>query len=252
MLRPYLSRNQSSWDAYSKEYQTRHQTQLPTDDPTWGVWGIPESQLDILGLADIKDKDVLEFGCGGAQWSIALARRGARMTGIDLSSSQIEFARQLIAQSGASVKLIHGNAEEVPLPDGSFDIVFCDHGAMTFADPYRTVPEAARLLRPGGLFAWNSATPLLYTCCNEKEDLTEQLHRDYFTLHAIPEPEGGVSFQIPYGAWVKLFRQSGFQIEDLIELQPPADAKTTYEGYAPLSWARRWPAEQIWRLRKTA
>jgi ubiquinone/menaquinone biosynthesis C-methylase UbiE len=250
MLRPYLHRNQQSWDKISKEYQERHVSQLPTDDPTWGVWGISESQLNVLELDGIKGKDVLEFGCGGAQWSIALSRRGARVTGIDLSAAQLEFARQLVDRSGADVRLIHCNAEEVPLPDASFDIVFCDHGAMTFADPYRTVPEAARLLRRGGLFAWNAATPLLYTCCDEKDDLTEQLHKDYFALHELPEPEGGVSFQLPYSAWVRLFRQNSFSIEDLIELQPPPDAQTTYVGYAPLPWARRWPAEQIWRLRK--
>ena len=39
---------------------------------------------------------------------------------------------------------------EVPLPDETFDVVFCDHGALTFADPYKVVPECARLLRPMG------------------------------------------------------------------------------------------------------
>lgn len=248
MLRSYIRKNQESWDSHSKLYQELHETQLPTGERTWGVWGIPESELNVLG--DVRDKDILEFGCGGAQWSIALAKKGARMTGIDLSSAQIEFAKKLVARSQVHVNLLHGNAEEVPLPDASFDIVFCDHGAMTFADPYRTVPEAARLLRRGGLFAWNSATPLLYVCCDAQDAVTSTLHKDYFALHEIPEPEGGVSFQLPHGAWVKLFRENGLIIEDLLELKAPADAKTTYEGYAPVDWARRYPAEQIWKLRK--
>ena len=46
--------------------------------------------------------------------------------------------------------LVQASAEAVPVADASFDIVFCDHGAMNFADPYKTVREVARLLRPGG------------------------------------------------------------------------------------------------------
>ena len=110
--------------------------------------------------ATSRGKDVLEFGCGAAQWSIALAKRGARPVGLDLSDRQLEHARRLMAEAGVDFPLVHASAESVPLPDASFDIVFCDHGAMTFADPYRTVPEAARLLRPGGLFAFNHGSTI--------------------------------------------------------------------------------------------
>jgi SAM-dependent methyltransferase len=247
MSRSYLQKNEAGWDAHSPEYQKLHQSQLPIEEPTWGVWGIPEAELKVLG--DVSGNDVLEFGCGGAQWSIALARRGARVTGIDLSRAQLAFAQELVARNNVTVRLLHANAEAVPLPDASFDIIFCDHGGMTFADPYRTIPEAARLLRPGGLLAWNSATPLLYVCCNEKNELTESLCQDYFALHQIEESEG-VSFQLPYGKWIRLFRQNQLTVEDLLELQPPEGTTTTYTSFAPLSWARRWPAEQIWKLRK--
>src|SRR5262245_6808851 len=113
MSKDYLRRNQESWDAHSKDYQSTHQSQLPIDDPTWGVWGIAEAQLQIFGatLDEVRGKDVLEFGCGGAQWSVALARRGARVTGVDLSAQQLEFAAKLVAQSGAEVRLLHANAE---------------------------------------------------------------------------------------------------------------------------------------------
>jgi len=118
------------------------------------VWSIPESQLNVLG--DVRDKDVLELGCGAAQWSIALAGLGARCVGLDNSARQLEHARRGMAAAGVDFPLVHASAETAPLPDASFDVVFCDHGAMTFADPERTVPEAARLLRPGGLFAFNA------------------------------------------------------------------------------------------------
>ena len=113
------------------------------------MWQLPDSELGILG--DVAGKDVLELGCGAAQWSILLAGRGARVVGLDNSARQLEHARENMAAAGVDFPLVHAAAEEVPLPDASFDVVFCDHGGMTFGDPYRTVPEAARLLRPGGL-----------------------------------------------------------------------------------------------------
>ena len=57
-------------------------------------------------------------------------------------------------------------------------------------------------------------------------------------------------FQLPFGEWIRLFRESGFAIEALHELRAPEDASTTYEGFVPLEWARRWPAENIWQLRR--
>ena len=72
----------------------------------------------------------------------------------------------------------------VPLPDASFDIVFCDHGAMTFADPYRTVPEAARLLRSGGLFAFSHHTPIESIAWPlDSDTVGDRLVVDYFGMH---------------------------------------------------------------------
>jgi SAM-dependent methyltransferase len=244
----YIDRNRDHWNRDSATYQATHGSQLGVVEPTWGVWAIPERELGILG--DVADKDVLELGCGGAQWSIALARRGARVTGLDLSAAQLAHARALIARERVDVRLIEANAEATGLPDRSFDVVFCDHGAMAFADPRRTVPEVARLLRPGGLFAFNGATPLLYACLDVAADVVdERLRLDYFGLHAI-DAGGTVTFQLPYGEWIRLFRAHRLAIEDLVEIRPPADAATTYVGYVPLQWARRWPAEHVWKLRK--
>ena len=54
----------------------------------------------------------------------------------------------------------------------------------------------------------------------------------------------------PYGDWIRLFRANGLMVEDLIELRPPEDADTTYVDYAPLEWARAFPGEHIWKVRK--
>jgi hypothetical protein len=80
-------RNRAAWDAASDEYQERHREFIGRAEPRWGMWQLPESELGILG--DVEGKDVLEYGCGAAQWSILLARAGARPVGLDNSGRQL-------------------------------------------------------------------------------------------------------------------------------------------------------------------
>src|SRR4029450_11521286 len=131
-LTDHESRNRAMWDAYSDEYQAKHGAQLAeSGGRAWGTSQIREAELRIL--RDAPGKDILELGCGAAQWSIALAQAGARPVGLDLSERQLEHARRLMAEAGVDFPLVHGSAEAVPLPDATFDIVFWDHGASAFA-----------------------------------------------------------------------------------------------------------------------
>ena len=86
----------------------------------WGLFRIPEDELQVLG--EVAGKDILEFGCGAARWSIALAQAGARPVGLDLSPRQLQHARRLLQEAGVDFPLIEASAEDVPLPDGSFDL----------------------------------------------------------------------------------------------------------------------------------
>jgi SAM-dependent methyltransferase len=239
-------RNRDFWDRKSDEYQARHKDFIGQADPRWGVWQIPESELKVLD--EVAGLDVLELGCGAAQWSILLARQGARVVGLDNSERQLDHARRNMAEAGVGFQLVHASGEDVPLPDASFDVVFCDHGAFSFADPYRLVPEAARLLRPGGLLAFSMLSPLATICQDENEIMVTRLVDDYFGLHKLDGEV--VEYQLPYGEWIRLLRTNGFDVEDLIEPQPPEDAESTYWEPAELEWARRWPSESIWKARK--
>jgi SAM-dependent methyltransferase len=217
-------RNRAAWNADADDYQARHGQQLAGGGKAWGTWNLPESELHVLG--EIAGRDILELGCGAAQGSIQLARAGARPIGLDLSEGQLSHARRLLAQAGVHVPLVQASAEAVPMAAASFDIVFCDHGAMNFADPYRTVPEVARLLRPSGLFAFCHLSPISDVCWPE------------------------AVFQLPYGEWIGLFRANGLEILDLIEPCPAPHAVSSYRDDEDRAWARRWPAECIWRLRR--
>ncbi len=243
------ARNRLFWDRVADEYQAKHRAFIGRPEPRWGVWQIPEAELHVLG--DVAGKDVLELGCGAAQWSILLARAGARPVGLDNSVRQLEHARAAMTAAGVDFPLVHASADDVPLPDTSFDIVFCDYGAMHFADPHRTVPECARLLRPGGLLAFSNTGPLLDLCWpGEMDEPGTVLAQDYFGLHHIEDPDGSVYFNLPYGEWIRLFRRHGFLIEDLIETRPPEGAASTYRSEAANAWSRRWPAEIIWKVRR--
>jgi ubiquinone/menaquinone biosynthesis C-methylase UbiE len=248
-LSEHARKNRALWEVSSDSYEQHHAADLSGEKAlSWGLWRIPEAELHILG--EVAGKDILELGCGAARWSIALAQRGARPVGLDLSSRQLQHARRLMQEAGVDFPLIEASAEDVPLPDAGFDIVFCDWGAMTFCDPYRTVPEVARLLRPGGLFAFATGTPIQFLCEDVQTDqLTDHLVNDYFGMHRL-EWENEVDFQLPYGEWIRLFRRTGFVVEDLIETQPPKDATSTYRNVTQTAWARRWPMENIWKLRK--
>lgn len=240
-------RNRAFWDERSDDYQQRHREFIGRGEPRWGVWQIPEAELGVLG--DVAGLDVLELGCGAAQWSILLAKRGARPVGLDNSARQLEQARRLMADAGVEFPLVHSSAEDVPLPDASFDVVFCDHGAFTFADPYRLVPEVARLLRPGGLLAFSKTSPFAAVCEGDDERVHRTLVRDYFGVHELDDGEV-VTYELPYGEWIRLFRANGFVVEDLIEPRPAPDAVSTYWDQEERDWARRWPSESIWKVRK--
>jgi len=248
-LTEHALKNRAHWDRTSDEYQAQHGSQLARSPLAWGVWSIPEAELRALG--DVAGKDVLEFGCGAAEWSIALARRGARCTGLDNSARQLAHAQRLRSAAGVDVALVHASAEAVPLPNASFDIVFCDHGAMSFADPDRTVPEAARLLRPGGRFAFSAHTPLHFICWNDATDrVGETLQSNYFETTS-SDDGSSVVFTRSYGDWIRLFRRNGFAVRDLLEIRAPEGADSSYRDYVDYEWARRWPAEQIWVLDRT-
>jgi SAM-dependent methyltransferase len=251
----HVAANRAAWDAYAEEYQRLNEpqisAQMASGDIAWGVWGIPESELQVLG--DVAGLDVLELGCGAAQWTIALVRRGARPVGLDLSGQQLRHARENRDAAGLRFPLVQASGERVPLADASFDVVFADYGAFHFADPYRTIPESSRLLRLGGLLAFTAIAPLLDLVGeDEHEHATDRLQRDYFGLHRIEEPSGMISFNLPYGEWFRLLRTSGFEVLDLIETRPPAEGTSTYRDATDRAWSRRWPAEILWRARKRA
>jgi len=246
--------NRDFWDSMADEWVAAGQRLWKQQMPTWGIWGAPDGEVELLP-ADMSGMRAIELGCGTGYVSAWMARRGATVVGIDNSERQLTTARRLMEEHGLRIDLIHGNAEEVPYPDASFDFAVSEYGAAIWCDPFVWIPEAHRLLRPGGELRFLGTHPLAIACSPESgANVDDQLHRSYFDMHmqdwrAVEVDPGGMEFNLPISGWFKLFHGTGFEVVDFREVRPPAVAAD--DRFAiPHAWAREWPSEQVWHLRK--
>ena len=250
-LPEHVVRNRALWDDWAQKYVASGERRWARGEPVWGEWSVLESDVRMLP-DDLAGKDAIELGCGTAYISAWMARRGARVVGIDNSEAQLATARRLQREHTLEFPLLHGNAETVPYPDASFDFAISEYGASLWADPERWVPEAARLLRPGGRLAFLVNSFLLMLCMPAEDGVaaTDRLLRPAFGMYRVEWPgDLGVEFHLSHGDWIRLLRRSGFEVEDLIEVRPPAEASTRYP-FVTLDWARQWPCEEVWKARK--
>jgi SAM-dependent methyltransferase len=252
-----LEQTQAFWDSLTGaegEFarQREYGAAMWATEPNWGDWSLPESELRLL--PDVAGLDTVELGCGTAYFSGWLARAGARPVAVDASERQLSLARELQHRHGVEFPLVHADAEHVPYPDGRFDLALSEYGASSWCDPHAWVPEAARLLRPGGTLVFLTVSPFLTVCSypDGSQKAADRLVRPYFGLHAIETPAFGTTeFQLPYGEWVRVLRDAGLTIERLEELQAPADGTTPWP-FVDAEWAHRWPSECVWVARKIA
>jgi SAM-dependent methyltransferase len=173
--------------------------------------------------------------------------------GIDNSEQQLATARRLQREHGLDFPLHHGNAEQTPFADGSFDLAISEYGASLWCDPYRWIPEAARLLRHQGrlVFLVNSVLSCLCSPAGSEDPIGDRLLRPQFGMHRFEWPdEESVDFHLPHGEMIRLLRECGFEIDELRELQAPEGATTRYP-WIDGEWAHRWPSEEVWKARKT-
>lgn len=248
------ARNRRAWTLFAERYVAPAERAWASAEPTWGIWGLPESQLRLLP-DDMRGLRAIELGCGAAYVSAWMARRGAEVVGVDPTPAQLDTARGMMARFGPTFPLVEAFAEELPFPDASFDFAISEYGACLWADPERWVREAARVLRPGAPLVFLTNSVFLTVCGPELESQpsTDRLMRPYLGLSRLewPDGQGEVEFHRTHGAWIALLRQAGFVVERLEELGAPPGATSRYP-WADADWAQRWPTEDVWVARRGA
>jgi SAM-dependent methyltransferase len=244
-------RNREDWTQANAEFTDAQAAgQWASEAITWGVFEAPEEELGTLG--DVAGLDVVELGCGTAYVSAWLARRGARPVGVDVTPAQLATARRCQEEFGLHFPLVEASAEDVPLPSASFDLAVSEYGASIWCDPHRWLPEAHRLLRPGGRLWFLRYSTLSLLCMPDTGPPGESLVRPQRGLGRLEWPgEIGVEWHLPTGDLFRLLTKTGFDVVDFVEVYPPDEAvdHPYYDAFSA-EWARKWPCEEIWVARK--
>ena len=252
-LEDYQSVNIEAWQQLAEEYKGPAEKAWKSGDPHWGIWQIPESELQLFPN-DLKGKKCIEIGCGTGYVSSWMARRGAEVVGIDPTPNQLRTARRLENQYQLGIEFLEGFGEKLPFPDSCFDFAISEYGASLWANPYEWIPEAARVLKKGSQLVFMTNHAFAICCVPDEEDenvpLSEQLQRPYLGLFQTQwkSPPNEIEFHLPHGDWIKLLRDNGFVIERLLELGASSESKSRY-GWADAEWASKWPTEEVWCVR---
>ena len=247
----YQDHNVAYWQQASADYVETAERNWRTGVVEWGIWRIPNQDMPLFP-EDLSGMDCLEVGCGAGYVSGWIAARGGRATGIDPTPNQLATATRMNRELKRGVHFVQGFGEQLPFPDLSFDFAISEYGASLWADPYRWIPEIARVLRPGGQLVFMTCHALFQICVRDVEEgaMTTSLQRSYLGLHRLDWTDPpSVEFSLPHGAWIKLLRENGFEIESLLEAGAPLNASSRYKWADP-EWAQSWPTEEIWKARK--
>ena len=254
MTRDYLSINTDILNADAANWVDLARSRWNLETTQWGNWNNSEEGLNLFP-SDMTAMDSIELGRGTGYVAYWMIRRGARVTAIDISAEQLLTARTFAAEHDAKITFIEGNAEATGLPDASFDFAISEYGASIWCPPDKWLREAWRLLRPAGRLVFLGNHPLSLICSPlDGSPADRTLHRPYRSMWGADWTEvefepTGVCFNLTMSAWMDLFPDIGFHVARYQELYAPEWAMGT-RAAIPADWAKSYPVEQVWHLKK--
>ena len=229
--------NGPDWDRYADEYQATHGDFLGDTGFVWGPEGFTEDEAGVLG--DVLGRDVLEVGSGAGQCSRWVRLLGGTSYGLDLSARQLQHSRRLDEETGIAVPSVRGTATALPFADRCFDVVFCSFGAMQFiADLDVAVAEVARVLRPGGRFAFSVTHPTRWSFPDDPSEAGLTATTSYWDRTPyveVDDASGRVAYVEHHrtlGDWVSVLAGTGFRIVALLEPEWPEHHDRVWGGWS--------------------
>jgi SAM-dependent methyltransferase len=265
-MNEYMAANRALWD----EWTPIHERSEFYDVEGWKAGRHPLRDFVVDEVGDVDGKDLLHLQCHFGLDTLAWARRGARVTGVDFSERAIALARSLAAETGLEARFIHSDVLELDQAlDGDFEVVFTSFGVLWWLpDLTRWARIAARFVRLGGTLYVAEFHPFAQVM--DDGDVTEPtLFYPYFpspeplvfpTQGSYADPDAKVEQPVEFG-WshsmgeiVTTIAEAGLRIEFLHEfpfsaframpflVESDDDSRTwrlpePYDGKLPLMFA---------------
>jgi len=230
--------SRSWWDEQAADYYAEHGAFLGDQDFLWGPEGLRESAAGLLG--PLHGRRVLEIGCGGAQCSRWLAGQGASPVATDISGGQLGQAARLNARTGVAVPLVQADAQSLPFVDESFDLACSAYGALPFvADSAAVMGEVARVLRPGGRWAFATTHPFRWCFDDDPGPSGLVVQASYFDRRAYVEQDDDgtatyVEHHRTFGDRIREIAAAGLTLVDVVEPEWPEGHEEAWGPWSPL------------------
>lgn len=216
----------SAWNDNSETYQSLHE--IGTDSAHYGPWAPLENELRLLG--DVRGLHIFEVGCGGGQCCVAFAKQGAVATGVDVSDSQIAFARKLAACEQVDVAFAQGDITDLLAYKSSvWDVVFSVYTLQYVVEIQQCLDECARLLKPGGRLVFSLDHPFRDCFHDDEEDAIAIFPvRSYYDNGPMHWTFGGSgvamqSYHRSIAQWIEMSTAAGLRLTRLLEPEPPTE-----------------------------
>lgn len=247
--------NRSWWDANADDYQAEHGEYLGDARFLWCPEGVYEDEAGLLGV--VSGRDVLEVGCGAAQCARWLVGQGARVVAFDLSARQLQHARRIDEQSGRpALRLVQADATALPFADASFDVVCSAFGAVPFvSDSELLMREVARVLRPGGRWAFSVPHPLRWALPDLPDEEGLVVRHSYFDRRPyVEQDEDGEATYVEHhrtmGDRIRELTAAGLAVRDLVEPEYPEELGDRWGGGWSAQRGRLVPGTAIFVTQK--
>ncbi|GII76015.1 SAM-dependent methyltransferase [Sphaerisporangium rufum] len=230
--------NRRWWDAAADDYQAEHGDFLGDARFVWCPEGLDEADARLLG--EVRDRRVLEIGCGAGQCGRWLVAQGAEVAAFDLSLRQLRHSRRIDEHTALRLPVVQADAGRIPFADQSFDLACSAFGALPFvADARAVLAEVRRVLRPGGRLVFSVSHPVRWAFPDDPGPRGLTADRSYFDRSPYVEVDQDgepayVEHHRTMGDWVGAIVAAGLAVTGLAEPEWPAGHDRAWGGWSPL------------------